>query len=192
LSKKEADAFLLEPEDLLFARQSLVLEGAGKCSLFVGDSEPVTFESHLIRARLNRNIADPRFYYYFFGSRPGRNLIETIVEQVAAAGIRGNDLSKLSVPFPVLDDQRAISRILGALDDKIELNRLMNHTMETMAHALFKSWFVDFDPVTAKAAGRKPYGLNEATAALFPDHFVESDLGLIPDGWQIMKVGDFV
>src|SRR5205085_6182064 len=99
------------------------------------------------------------------------------------ANISGAQIEVLKIPIPPIDEQRAIARILGALDDKIELNRQMNHTLEAMAQALFKSWFVDFDPVTAKAAGRKPYGMNEETTALFPDRFVESQLGLIPEGW---------
>lgn len=151
LSEKEAETYLIESGDLLFARQSLVLEGAGKCSIFLADDEPVTFESHLIRVRLNREIADPHFYYYFFSSELGRRAIETISEQLAAAGIRGSDLSRLLVPFPPLAEQRAIGHLLGTLDDKTELNRQMNETLETMAQALFKSWFADFHPARTKA-----------------------------------------
>jgi type I restriction enzyme S subunit len=131
LGEKEAN-FLLEPGDLLFARQSLVFSGAGKCSIFVGASEPVTFESHLIRARLNIEAADPRFYYYFFGSPTGRFLIETIVEQVAAAGIRGSDLKRLHVPVPPLREQQGVADLLGALDDKIELNRRIAELVEVL------------------------------------------------------------
>ncbi len=86
-------------------------------------------------------------------------------------------------------EQRAIARILGALDDKIELNRRMNRTLEAMAQALFKSWFVDFDPVTAKAEGRTPFGMNAETAALFPAEFVDSELGKIPKGWRVGSLG---
>lgn len=137
LSEKEAEKNLLEPGDLLFARQSLVLSGAGKCSIFLEDEE-VTFESHLIRARLNQKIADPIFYYYFFNSIVGRQLIEGIVEQVAAAGIRGSDLAKLVVPYPPLSEQKAIAHILGTLDDKIELNQQMNRNLEAIAQTIFK------------------------------------------------------
>jgi len=143
LSEDEARHYLLQNKDLLFARQSLVLEGAGKCSIYLGAIEPVTFEGHLIRVRLNKDLADSLFYYYFFNSGLGRAAIKSIVEQVAAAGIRGSDLAKLRVPYPPLPEQRAIAHILGALDDKIELNRRMNATLEGMARALFKQWFVD-------------------------------------------------
>jgi type I restriction enzyme S subunit len=191
LSEKEAEAFLLEPGDLLFARQSLVLEGAGKCSIFLGASEPVTFESHIIRARLDQKMADPGFFYYFFKSRPGRNSITSIVEQVAAAGIRGSDLARLQVPILSLAEQRGIAHILGTLDDKIELNRRMNETLEAIARALFKSWFVDFDPVRAKAEGRDP-GLPKHIADLFPNSFEEPGLGETPKGWRITPLAEVV
>lgn len=141
------NSFLLDSGDLLFARQSLVLAGAGKCSIFVGDNEEVTYEGHIIRARINSKIADPFFYYYFFNSQVGRQTIESIVEQVAAAGIRGSDLAKLKVPFPPLPEQRAIAGILGALDDKIEVNRRMNATLESIARAVFRQWFVENEEV---------------------------------------------
>jgi type I restriction enzyme S subunit len=94
---------------------------------------------------------------------------------------------RLSVPpFP---EQRAIAHILGTLDDKIELNRRMNETLEAMARALFKSWFVDFDPVRAKSEGRDP-GLPKPLADLFPSRLVDSELGEIPEGWTVKPVGD--
>ena len=112
LSQKEADNYLLKSNDLLFARQSLVRSGAGKCSIFFGDLESVTWESHIIRARLDTNIAYPPFYYYFFNSPFGRQTIDSIVEQVAAAGIRGSDLAKLPVPLITLPEQKAIAHIV--------------------------------------------------------------------------------
>jgi type I restriction enzyme S subunit len=185
MDSKERNSSLLRRGDLLFARQSLVLSGAGKCVLFQGDKEDVTFESHIIRCRLDQRKAEPAFYFYLFQSSQGRALIESIVEQVAAAGIRGSDLGRLVVPVPPLAEQKAIAAVLGALDDKIELNRRMNATLETMARALFQSWFVDFDPVRAKLDGRPPAGLDPATAALFPDSFQDSELGHIPKVWQV-------
>ena len=190
VSDREAEHYLLQPGDLLFARQSLVFSGAGKCSLFVGAPEPVTFEGHIIRARLDPDLADAAFYYYLFNSSLGRQLIETIVEQVAVAGIRGSDLKELEVLYPPLDEQRAIAHILGTLDDKIELNRRMNATLEAIARAIFKSWFVDFDPVHAKARGEQPYGMDADTAALFPDSFENSELGPIPAGWGVKRFGE--
>jgi type I restriction enzyme S subunit len=84
----------------------------------------------------------------------------------------------------------AIAEILGTLDDKIELNRRMNETLEAMARAIFKSWFVDFDPVRAKAEGHQPFGVDAATAAIFPDSFQDSPLGKVPKGWRVGTLGD--
>ncbi|MCI0620293.1 MAG: restriction endonuclease subunit S [Acidobacteria bacterium] len=99
---------------------------------------------------------------------------------------------KLPVLLPPLREQEVIAQILGTLDDKIELNRRMNETLEAMARALFKSWFVNFDPVRAKAEGRQPYGMDAETAALFPTSFQESSLGSIPQGWKACALGDVV
>jgi type I restriction enzyme, S subunit len=98
------------------------------------------------------------------------------------------DLAKLPIPIPPTDTREAIASVLGALDDKIELNRRMNATLEAMARALFQSWFVDFDPVRAKLDGRKPTGLDEATAALFPAAFQDSSTGHIPEGWKTIPL----
>ena len=95
------------------------------------------------------------------------------------------------VSVPPLSEQRAIAHILGTLDDKIELNRRMNETLEAMARALFKSWFVDFDPVRAKMEGRDP-ALPKHIADLFPDLFVDSELGEIPEGWEVSTIGQEV
>jgi type I restriction enzyme S subunit len=101
-------------------------------------------------------------------------------------------LKTLRIPTPALQTQRAIGSTLGALDDRIDLLRQTNATLESIAQALFKSWFIDFDPVRAKADGREPEGMDAATAALFPAEFEESALGLIPQGWGVEPIGDLV
>lgn len=95
------------------------------------------------------------------------------------------DQRQMFITLPPSDEQRAIAHILGTLDDKIELNRRMNATLEAIARAIFKSWFVDFDPVHARARGEPPAGMDAVTAALFPDSFEESALGMIPRGWNV-------
>ncbi len=99
------------------------------------------------------------------------------------------DQRRLEITIPSPDEQRAIARVLSALDDKIEVNRRTNRTLEELATALFRSWFVDFDPVVAKAAGRPPAHLRPDLAALFPAHFHDSELSEIPTGWEIVPVG---
>ena len=99
------------------------------------------------------------------------------------------------VDVPTLSEQRAIAHILGTLDDKIELNRQMAQTLESIARAIFKSWFVDFDPVKAKMEGKQPEGMTEEIAALFPDRLVDSELGMIPEGWSpipLSKMANFL
>jgi len=102
---------------------------------------------------------------------------------------QGN-LNRIEVPCPPREVQDAIVGVLGSLDDRITLLRETNATLEAIAQALFKSWFVDFDPVRAKMEGRAPEGMDEATAALFPDSFEESELGLVPRGWKTARVAD--
>ena len=190
ITDSELEKSSLLPGDLLFARRSLVAEGAGKCSIVMDVTEPTTFESSIIRARPDRTRADSLFLYYMFSSPQGRYLLGTILRQVAVSGITGRDLTRLRVPTPPLPEQQAIACILGALDDKIELNRRMNQTLEAMARAIFKSWFVDFEPVRAKAAGKRPTGLAPHVAKLFPDEFEDSELGEIPKGWRVGKIDD--
>lgn len=134
---------LLEPNDLLFARQSLVLEGAGQCSIFLGDVEDVCFESHLIRVRVDKTKADPNYVFYWLSSPVGKHAISSKVEQGAgASGIRGSDLQKIRIGLPDLETQKKIADILGTIDEKIELNRQMNETLEQMGQTLFKHYFI--------------------------------------------------
>ena len=101
-------------------------------------------------------------------------------------------LSAVPIYLPPLQVQLEIAAMLGALDDRITLLRETNATLEAIAQALFKSWFVDFDPVRAKMEGRAPEGMDEATAELFPDSFEESELGLVPEGWRVARLDDFI
>ncbi|MFZ7237029.1 restriction endonuclease subunit S [Avibacterium gallinarum] len=152
LTELEEKNSLLENYDLLFARQSLVRSGAGQCSIFISDDEKVCFESHIIRCRLDKNKANPLFYFYFFRSNIGRNIMDTIIEQGAgASGIRGSDLSKLMIPYIDIKIQNDIAEKLFSLDQKIALNTQTNQTLEQIAQGIFKHWFIDFAPVHAKA-----------------------------------------
>ena len=142
LSAAEQQKALLKSGDLLFARRSLVLEGAGHCSLVTDVPEPMTFESSLIRVRLDQRLAEPRFYFYLFRSPIGRAKLASIAARTAVSGIKGTDLSALRVPVPALEEQARIASILGAYDDLIEVNRRRIAVLERMARRLFEEWFV--------------------------------------------------
>ena len=173
VTEMEYESSEIQVSDLLFARQSLSLEGAGKCAIVLCVDEPTVFESHLIRLRVDNSKANPFFIYYYFKSNIGRNQIKSLVQQVAAAGIRGKELVELDIKIPPLDLQNGIVDVLKSFDDKIELNRQINDNLEQQAQAVFKSWFVDFEP--------------------FKDgEFVESELGMIPKGWDVLSFKQFI
>jgi type I restriction enzyme S subunit len=140
--------------------------------------------SDCIRLRFLDEEVSPEFVSYVLGSAAFKDWIMRHAGGATMPSLNQSILKLLPLPLPPLPEQRAIARILGALDDKIELNRRMNLTLEEMARAFFKSWFVDFDPVTAKAEGRVPYGMNAETTSLFPAEFVETEEGVIPKGWR--------
>ena len=142
MSDKELSKFLLEKGDLLFARQSLVAEGAGKCSYVNDLTEETTFESHLIRVRLNPKRAISKYFYYLF--QLPNNPIKTIVNQCAQAGIRGSELVRVKVPCPSIKVQKEIASILSAYDSQIENNQKRIKLLEQMAENLYKEWFVRF------------------------------------------------
>lgn len=131
---------------------------------------------------------DPRFISYFLKT------IDFFVysDKAAVPGVNRNHLHSADVRVPPLKEQQAIACILGALDDKIEVNRRMNGTLEAMARAIFQDWFVDFGPVRAKAAGQAPAGLAAAVAALFPARLVEVAGRVVPEGWEVKKLPEII
>ena len=144
-------------------------------------------------------IADTGFLYWFLAQDHIVDYLHSIAENSTSAypSIRPNDLEQLPLSLPPLPTQRAIAHVLGTLDDKIELNRRMNETLEEMARALFKSWFVDFDPVRAKMDGRwrrgeSLPGLPTDLYDLFPDRLVPSELGEIPEGWGVLPLPQLI
>jgi type I restriction enzyme S subunit len=175
------------PMDIVFTQRGTL----GQVSI-VPTSEFPTYviSQSQMKLTVDYSKADPVFVYYACISS---NFVEQIHNNAVAAGVPHINLGilrGLEIPNPPLSEQRAIAHILGTLDDKIELNRCMNLTLEAMARALFKSWFVDFDPVRAKAEGRDP-GLPNEIADLFPSRLIDSELGEIPEGWEIATLADF-
>ena len=160
----------------------------GRCGLTAIPS----FTNQQINSVIPNSNIDPRFLYYVF-TQLSRELESAGGGGSVYTNVSKSRFSDIEVMLPEeIKEQRAIAHILGTLDDKIELNRKMNETLEAIAKAIFKSWFVDFDPVRAKAEGRKPVGMDEETAALFPDSFEDSELGKIPKGWEVKAIGDLV
>ena len=142
-----------------------------------------------LRPRLAEAI--PEFITAYFKTPQGRHDLLANTSQVGVPSIAKpvTYLRSIEIPVPPLSEQRAIAHVLGTLDDRIELNRRMSETLEAMARALFKSWFVDFDPVRAKMEGRDT-GLPKEIADLFPDRLVDSELRPIPEGWSLGKLHD--
>ena len=144
----------------------------------------------MVLLRPRRNATDPRYLLYALQSEPVQQEIRSHDGTGSTvSNLRIPLLEKLQIPGHPLAEQRAIAHILGALDDKIELNHRMNKTLEAMARALFRSWFVDFDPVRAKMEGRDT-GLPTEIADLFPDRLEESELGDVPRGWSVASISE--
>jgi len=135
---------------------------------------------------------DSLFLYYLFSSPDIRRRIQRQGIGSSVPGFNLGQLRTIEFLLPPFPEQRAIAHILGTLDDKIELNQRMNATLEAMARALFQSWFVDFDPVRARAERRQPEGMDAATAALFPDEFEETELGEVPRGWSVRALPEAI
>jgi len=146
----------------------------------------------MVLLRPDSKKVDPKYLLYVLQSDPVQREIK-VNEGTGStvSNLRIPLLENLRIPLRSISEQRRIAHILGTLDDKIELNRRMNETLEAMARALFKSWFVDFDPVRAKMAGRDP-GLPKDIADLFPGRLVKSELGEIPAGWRWRQLGELV
>jgi type I restriction enzyme, S subunit len=138
----------------------------------------------------NPKHLDSNYLYYYIKGPLWQKWTDAAGVGSVRVRIYYRELAKMPISLPPLKEQKAIASILGALDDKIELNRRMNETLEAMARALFQSWFVDFDPVRAKSQGRHPAGMDAATATHFPGTFQDSPLGLIPAGWRVCHIRD--
>jgi len=172
----------LSPGDVVIVRTGK----PGTCTV-IPDWLPTANCSDLVIVRCSDEL-DARFLAYYVNSiavhHVAAHLVGAVQQHFNVASAR-----KMQLKLPEISEQRAITQILGTLDDKIELNRRMNETLEAIARAIFKSWFVDFDPVRAKAEGRDT-GLPEEIADLFPDSFEETELGEVPKGWRLTSLGE--
>ena len=153
----------------------------------------IRINSGMVVLRALKSELDPRYLYFLTRSQLFLSQVQALRTGSAQPQLPIRDIERIFIPLPPLPEQRAIANVLGTLDDKIELNRRMNETLEEMARALFKSWFVDFDPVRAKMDGRWHHGeslpgLPADLYDLFPNRLVDSELGEIPDGWEVGTV----
>ena len=177
--------FILEENDIVFGRKGRTHRNA----LIKKEEEGYFLGSDGIRLRVNSDTLCPKFISYQLRSKKAENWLKMNSEGTTMPSLNQDILSRFPITILPTSDQKAIAHILGTLDEKIELNRKTNKTLEGIAKALFKSWFVDFDPVRAKAEGR-PTGLPDEIGELFPDSFEESELGEIPSGWSLSSIGE--
>jgi len=154
--------------------------------------EKVALAQRVVTLRGKKGLLDNTYLLYLLQTEEMLDQLKARATGTTVVGIKQSELRKVQLSLPPVDQQVAAARILKALDDRITLLRDTNATLEAIAQALFKSWFVDFDPVQAKAEGRQPEGMNATTAALFPDSFEESELGLVPKGWKLVPFGELL
>jgi type I restriction enzyme, S subunit len=187
-----APEYFVSPGDMLFAWSG---QPQTSIDVFWWRGPDGWLNQHIFKVEPKESECDFDFFYYLLKYlNPNFVAIATNKQTTGLGHVTKRDLENVTVGVPPLAEQKAIAHILGTLDDKIELNRQMNRTLEDIARALFQSWFVDFDPVHAKIRGEPPAGRGPsgraAAAALFPSEFEESELGLIPKGWRVGRLGD--
>jgi len=184
---RELAANIAKPGDLIFTQRGTL----GQIAIVPdGIFDRYIVSQSQMKLTVDPEKADVHFLYYYFSSHEQQAYIRQNSIQTGVPHTNLSILRNTPLYLPPLSEQREIAHILSALDDKIDLNRRMNATLEATARALFQSWFADFDPVRAKAEGRQPEGMDAATAALFPDAFEDSALGWIPSGWRVGKLGE--
>lgn len=175
-----------KPGDVLFTSKGTV----GRFALVKEETPQFVYSPQLCYWRSKEHsILYPEFLYYWMSSPGFISQINSVKGQTDMADyVNLRDQRMMYIQIPPLSHQQKIATILSSLDNKIELNRQMNRTLEQMARALFKSWFIDFDPVYAKQRGEKPEGMDAEIAALFPNRFVEIDEKEVPEGWSITSI----
>ncbi|WP_234497914.1 restriction endonuclease subunit S [Vibrio maritimus] len=153
-------------------------------------SANVALAQRIVTLRGKRGVLDNDFLLCALQSDFVQHQLESRASGSTVKGIKQSELRKVSLPIPPLPEQQKISQVLKSLSNKLVCNTQTNQTLEEMAQAIFKSWFVDFDPIKAKMSGEQPEAMDAATASLFPEKLVESELGLIPEGWDVGTLSD--
>lgn len=173
------DSFIFDGEYLLIAEDGENLNSRNVPIAFIGDGKFwVNNHAHIVTGT---SRALTKYLYYAFLVAE----IDGFITGSAQPKLTQSNLNRIKIPLPPIETQREIVFILDSIDQKISKNSETTYTLEEMSQVLFKSWFVDFDPVVAKSEGRKPFGMSDDIAALFPDSFEESELGAVPKGWSV-------
>jgi type I restriction enzyme S subunit len=192
-TEKEQQACSVKRGDVFLTRTSETMEELGMSCVALRDYDRATFNGFTKRLRPKSGTQIiPEYAGYYFRSPSFRQEVIAMSSLSTRASLNNEMLGRLSMAVPPPETQVKIGTVLKALDDKIELNHRMNATLESMARALFQSWFVDFNPVRANQDGREPVGLDQATADLFPETFEETALGHVPNGWQVKSLGEVI
>jgi type I restriction enzyme S subunit len=181
------ERFKLNRGDLLLAMTGATIGKVGRL-----DSDEPCYLNQRVARLIPHDQKHGALVKALIDSPEFRGQVESIAHGSAQPNISASYIESIYVRYVEPDLRSTISTAIKYFDDKIELNRKTNETLEQMARAIFKSWFIDFDPVHAKRQGKKPFGMDDATAALFPDSFEQSELGEIPRGWVISPLGSFV
>ncbi|MEP4248339.1 restriction endonuclease subunit S [Tateyamaria sp.] len=185
---KELSQYHLKEGDVVLAMDRPWIEAGLKYSAVSKDDLPSVLVQRVTRFRETEKLS-AGYLRYLIGSQGFTEHVHNISTGSVVPHISGGNILEFEFELPSMEIQREIAAILGALDDKIEVNRKTATTLEEMARALYRSWFVDFDPVHAKAAGRAPAHMDTQTAALFPDSFGEDGL---PEGWELGTLSDLI
>lgn len=190
-SAEGIEDYLLCEGDVILAMDRPWIEAGLKFAAVRRSDLPALLVQRVARLR-GRSTLDTKFLKYVVAEARFTQYILSVQTGTTVPHISPTQIKNYEFDLPPLPVQQAIANILGTLDDKIELNRKMNETLEAMARLIYKSWFIDFYPVSAKADGRQPNGVEPETAALFPDRFQDTEFGEIPIGWQYARVGDLI
>jgi type I restriction enzyme S subunit len=191
LADERADKLRLgfvQPGDVLLSHNATV----GRVAVVPKFAGRLLIGTSLTSFRLNESKILPGYLAAYFSGHDFQNQLKAVMSQTTRNQVPITSQRHLRIVVPPIPVQRAIASTLGTLDDRIDLLCQTNATLESIAQALFKSWFIDFDPICAKAEGREPEGMDAATAALFPAEFEESALGMIPKGWAVSSLSKHV
>ena len=185
-----AAKFKLNDRDIVVARTGATTG----VSSYIREPPPAVFASYLVRLTIDETVADARFAsYYLKGPQFWGFMRGVLGDKSAQPNASAKTITQAPASFPPVDEQRAIAGVLGALDDKIEQNRRTARALERLARAIFRAWFVDFEPVRAKAAGATSFpSMPQAVFDALPTRFVDSEIGPVPEGWEVKTFSESI